>query len=62
MMKIWTFKDNDAIETDSVDLKTFKPVGKFYDDIETLANMLKIKVHPALKPVVYSSAAGEESK
>lgn len=58
MQKIWTFKDNETAETDSVDLKTFKPIGKFYDDVETLTRMLNVKVHPALKPISYN----EENK
>ena len=68
MQKIWQFKDNEAVETDSVDLKTFKPVGKFYEDVETLAKIFNIKVHPALKPANYSgsedhpSQANEEQK
>ena len=41
-----------------IDLKTFKPVGKFYEDVETLSKMFNVKVHPALKPVVHA----EESK
>ena len=53
MQKIWQFKDNDNAETDGVDLKLFKPVGKFYDDIETITRMLNLKIHPALKPAVY---------
>lgn len=61
MQKIWTYKDNEAVETDAIDLKTFKPVGKFYDDIETITRMLNIKVHPALRPLTYPKT-GEESK
>ena len=40
----------------------FKPVGKFYDDIETLTKMLNLKIHPALKPAVYPTAEGQEIK
>lgn len=54
MQKIWQFKDNESVDTDSVDLKTFKPVGKFYEDVETLCRMFNIKIHPALKPIAYS--------
>ena len=54
MQKIWTFKDNENIETDGVDLKAFKPSGKFYEDIEALCRLFNTKVHPALKPAHYS--------
>jgi len=33
MENIWTFEENEAIETDRVDLKPFKPTGKFFEDI-----------------------------
>lgn len=54
MQKIWQFRENDAAELDGIDLsKTFKPVGKFYEDVETLCKLYGIKVHPAMKPVVH---------
>ncbi len=56
MQRIWQFKDSEAAETDNIDLKAFKPVGKFYEDVETLCKTFNIKVHPALKPVSYGSA------
>ncbi|CDW82788.1 UNKNOWN [Stylonychia lemnae] len=60
MQKIWTFKDNENIDTEGVDLKTFKPSGKFYEDVEVLCRLFNTKVHPALKPAVYSMT--EEQK
>ena len=54
MQKIWTFKECEAVETDSVDLKTFKPTGKFYDDAEALCRAFNIKVHPSLKATIQS--------
>ena len=62
MQKIWAFKDNEYADTDSVDLKLFKPTGKSYDSVETLCRMHNIKVHLALKPITYSAPAGEYSK
>lgn len=53
MQKIWTFKDSEHAETDNVDLKAFKPSGKFYEDVESLCKLFNTKVHPALKPAVY---------
>lgn len=50
MNKIWTYKESEAAETDQIDLKAFKPTGKFYDDIETLTRVFGIRIHPALKP------------
>jgi hypothetical protein len=52
MKKIWQFKDNEAAETDAIDMKPYKGTGKFFDDVETLSRMFNIKVHPALKPPV----------
>jgi hypothetical protein len=59
MNKIWTYKESDTVETDSIDLKAFKPIGKFYEDIETLTRMLGIRVHPALKPHQNQSEDGK---
>jgi hypothetical protein len=30
---IWNFKENEAIETEKIDLKTYKPTGKFFTDV-----------------------------
>ena len=49
-------------DTDSADLKHFKPTAKFYDGVETLCRMLNIKVNPALKSITYSAPASEDSK
>jgi hypothetical protein len=63
MKNIWQFSYNEKKETDNIDLsKTFKPVGRFYEDVETLTKLLDIKIHPALKPVHYGSSGIEENK
>jgi len=49
MLKIWNFRESEAVETDSIDLKAFKASGKFYDDADTLSKLFGIKVHPGLK-------------
>lgn len=56
---IWSFKENEAVETDKVDMKPFKPTGKFFDDVQTLAKMFGIKIHPALKESAYRSESAE---
>ena len=33
MENIWTFEENQSIETDKVDMKPFKPTGRFFDDV-----------------------------
>jgi hypothetical protein len=33
MDNIWTFEENQAIETERVELKQFKPTGRFFDDV-----------------------------
>jgi hypothetical protein len=30
---IWNFQENESVETDKVELKTFKPTGKFFADV-----------------------------
>ena len=55
MASIWTFEENQQIETEKVDLKPFKPTGRFFDDIQTLIGLFKIKLHPALRESSYRS-------
>lgn len=59
MNKIWNFKENEAVECDGIDMKTYKPTGKFYDDVEVLCRMFNLRVHPAMKPVVNLRPDGE---
>jgi hypothetical protein len=59
MSKIWTYKESESAETDNIDIKTFKPTGKFYDDIETLTRTFGVRVHPALKPKPPAHQEGE---
>jgi hypothetical protein len=59
MQKIWAFKDNESVETETIDMKQYKGTGKFYDDVETLCRMFGIKVHPALKPPVHEDSQKE---
>ena len=33
MENIWTYEDNQAVKTELVDMKPFKPTGKFFDDV-----------------------------
>lgn len=53
MESIWNFKDNESGETEKIDLKPFKPCGRFFDDVLTLAKMFNIKVHPSLRESTY---------
>ena len=39
MESIWNFKDNEAIETEKIDLKPFKPTGKFFDDVQAFPQL-----------------------
>ena len=55
MANIWTFEENQAIETEKVDLKPFKPTGRFFDDVQTLVGLFKVKTHPALRESSYRS-------
>lgn len=53
MESIWNFKDNELVETEKVDLKTFKPTGRFFEDVLTLTKTFNIKLHPALRESSY---------
>mmetsp|Transcript_5391 Transcript_5391/g.6658 ORF Transcript_5391/g.6658 Transcript_5391/m.6658 type:complete len:106 (-) Transcript_5391:1098-1415(-) len=53
MESIWTYEENQSVETDKVDMKPFKPTGKFFDDAQTLVRMFGIKTHPALRESTY---------
>ena len=59
MENIWTFEENQGIETDKVDMKPFKPTGRFFDDVQTLVTMFKIKTHPALRESSYRESGAE---
>mmetsp|Transcript_34598 Transcript_34598/g.33809 ORF Transcript_34598/g.33809 Transcript_34598/m.33809 type:complete len:127 (+) Transcript_34598:16-396(+) len=62
MNNIWTFDGNEYVETDHIEQKQFKPIGKFYDDVLTLTKTFNIKVHPAMKPVTNVPIPGEEQE
>ena len=53
MDTIWTFEENQAVETEKVDMKPFKPTGRFFEDVQTLVRMFGIKTHPALRENSY---------
>lgn len=55
MERIWNFSSNEAVETEKVEMKQFKPTGRFFDDIQTLAKMFNIRVHPSLTEKAYKS-------
>lgn len=62
MESIWTFNDNESVETEKVDLKPFKPTGRFFDDILTLTKLFNIKVHPALRESTYVSKTDDNER
>ena len=53
MVSIWNYEENQSTETDKIDLKPFKPTGKFFDDVQTLIRMFGINMHPALRESSY---------
>ena len=38
-----------------MDLKPFKPTGRFFEDVQTLVRLFGIKTHPALRESTYRS-------
>ena len=61
METIWTFEENQAAETEKVDLKPFKPTGRFFEDVQTLVRMFGIKTHPALRESSYRGADSQNA-
>jgi hypothetical protein len=57
---IWTFAENEAKNTDDVNLNQYKLTGKFYDDVEAICKLMGIKVHPALRPVLWQKQKLQE--
>ena len=53
MESIWNFEENETLETDKVDMKPFKPTGKFFEDVQTLVRMFGMKTHPGLRESSY---------
>ena len=62
MENIWTFESNQAIETDKVEMKPFKPTGKFFEDTQTLVRMFGIKTHPGIKESSYREICDDQSQ
>ena len=56
MDTIWTFEENQAAEPEKVDMKPFKPTGRFFEDVQSLVRMFGIKTHPALRENSYRSS------
>ena len=61
MESIWNFEENESIETDKVEMKTFKPTGKFFDDVQTLMRMFGTKTHPGLRESSYREIVDNNS-
>ena len=57
METIWTFEENQGADIDKVDLKPFKPTGRFFEDVQTLVRLFGIKTHPALRESSYRQDA-----
>ena len=62
MENIWTFEENQAIETDKVDMKPFKPTGRFFEDVQTLVRMFGMKTHPGVKESTYREIMDSQSQ
>jgi len=59
---IWNYTDNSTVETDKVELKQFKPVGKFFADTQTLIGMFKIVTHPSIRESSYRDKLSDAEK
>jgi hypothetical protein len=50
---IWTFEANQAVDCDKVELKTFKPTGRFFDDTQFLTKLFNVRTHPGIRESSY---------
>ena len=50
---IWNFQENEAIETDKVEMKSYKPSGKFFVDSQFLIKLFGVQTHPAIRESTY---------
>ena len=50
---IWNFQENEAIDTEKIDLKTYKPTGKFFIDVQFIVKLFGIHMHPCLRESTY---------
>jgi hypothetical protein len=32
-LQVWNYQENDQVETEKVDMKPYKPTGKFFADV-----------------------------
>ena len=62
MESIWNFEENEALETDKVDMKPFKPTGKFFEDVQLLVRMFGMKTHPGLRESTYREISDNTSQ
>ena len=46
---IWKYDECDAVNTDGVNMKEFKPIGQFYHDANMLCGLYGIKPHPIFR-------------
>jgi len=46
---VWNYDECNAVNTDAVNWKEYKPVGQFYADANTLVHLFGIKQHPVFK-------------
>ena len=53
MENIWSYEHNQAIETEKVEMKTFKLVGRFFEDSQTLVRMFGVITHPSIRESSY---------
>lgn len=62
MESIWNFEENEVLETDKVDMKPFKPTGKFFEDVQLLVRMFGMKTHPGLRESTYREISDNNSQ
>ena len=60
---IWRFDECNAVNTDSINMKEYKPIGQFYHDANMLCTMFGTKPHPIFRepvPIAPEPVEGED--
>lgn len=53
---IWRYEECAGVNTDSVNMKEYKPAGLFYQDTALLCKLYGIRLHPVFREPVMAAS------